>query len=159
MLDKPLLNRLYRYCAALTDQNDDAWDLLQTAVEKYLRAHPADIRNQYAYLIRIIRHQHIDDIRKMSNIDIESFDETLHTDTELDALEQTMINRDEIELFWRLLTLAEREVIFLWAVEGFSAREIALHLDISRGTVLSRLFRARKKIVSYQQNMELSAGL
>ena len=153
MLDKQLLNRLYRYCFALTADAEDAWDLLQNAVEKYLRARPAEIQNQHAYLIRIIRNQRIDDMRA-NKVEYDSFDETVHTDTSVNLLEQTMIYREELEQLWRLLTPAEREVLFLWAAEGYSAKEIASQLGISRNTVLSRIFRARKKIMTRQEQVK-----
>lgn len=156
MLDKSLLDRLYRYCIALTADEDDAWDLLQTAVEKYLRARPADVRNQYAYLVKIARRQRLDDLRKNKTVGYETFDEIVHTETET-TLEQTMIYREQLETAWRLLTMAEREVLFLWAAEGFSAQEIALRLEIPRGTVLARLFRARKKIITHQSALEREA--
>jgi len=43
MLDKELLNQLYRFAISLTNNDDQAYDLLQTCVEKYLKANLADI--------------------------------------------------------------------------------------------------------------------
>jgi len=40
----------------------------------------------------------------------------------------------------------EREALYLNAVEGYTAREIAKQTDMPRNTVLSLIFRARKKL-------------
>ncbi len=37
MLDKELLNQLYRFAISLTNNDDQAYDLLQTCIEKYLK--------------------------------------------------------------------------------------------------------------------------
>jgi RNA polymerase sigma-70 factor, ECF subfamily len=46
------------------------------------------------------------------------------------------------------LSAEQRAVFVLRAVEGLSYKDIALALDISAGTVMSRLFRARERLVA-----------
>jgi RNA polymerase sigma-70 factor (ECF subfamily) len=46
------------------------------------------------------------------------------------------------------MTTAEREILFLWAVEGYSTDEVARHLDRPRGSVLSIIHRMRKRLTS-----------
>jgi DNA-directed RNA polymerase specialized sigma24 family protein len=41
----------------------------------------------------------------------------------------------------------ERGALYLNAVEGYTAREIAKQTDMPRNTVLSLIFKARKKLV------------
>jgi len=48
----------------------------------------------------------------------------------------------------RGLSLADRQVITLSVLEGFSEAEIAAALGIARGTVKSRLSRAKKRLAS-----------
>jgi len=48
----------------------------------------------------------------------------------------------------RGLSLADRQVITLSVLEGFSEAEIALALGIARGTVKSRLSRAKRRLAS-----------
>ena len=47
------------------------------------------------------------------------------------------------------LNAGEREVLFLSAVMEYSATEIAKELSQPRGTVLSKLFRIKKKLSSF----------
>jgi RNA polymerase sigma-70 factor (ECF subfamily) len=58
-----------------------------------------------------------------------SFDETL-------ALEKALLS----------LTIEERELVTLKYLDGFSYDELAEYLEIPKGTVMSRLFHARKKL-------------
>jgi RNA polymerase sigma-70 factor (ECF subfamily) len=55
---------------------------------------------------------------------------------------------EQIRLESALLALSkeEREIIVLKYLEGFSYEELAAHLEIPRGTVMSRLFHARKHL-------------
>ena len=52
----------------------------------------------------------------------------------------------EIEEALESLSLEQRTVLLLAAVEGFTCQEIAEILDISIGTVMSRLSRARQEL-------------
>jgi RNA polymerase sigma-70 factor (ECF subfamily) len=51
-----------------------------------------------------------------------------------------------------------RQVVLLADVEGFSYREIAEILDIPVGTVMSRLFRARRKLQKGLYDFAVEAG-
>ena len=64
MLDKQVLNQLYRYAISLTNNDDQAYDLLQSCVEKYLKADLADIEKPIAYLKRVIHNEFIDQTRR-----------------------------------------------------------------------------------------------
>jgi RNA polymerase sigma-70 factor, ECF subfamily len=55
---------------------------------------------------------------------------------------------DQLKEAMALLSAEQRAVFVLRAVEGLSYKEIALALDISAGTVMSRLFRARERLVA-----------
>ena len=50
-MDKTLLNQLYRYAISLTGDGDEAYDLLQQAVESYLRQPDNSVRISSAYLM------------------------------------------------------------------------------------------------------------
>jgi RNA polymerase sigma factor (sigma-70 family) len=141
--DRPTLDRLFRYCLALAGNREDAEDLLHTALERFLRKRPDEVAEPVAYIRRIARNHHFDRLRRVRVVQMEALDNpALHAEVEHD-LESVMVDRLRVERVWGLLSPAEREVVYLWAVEGMSAREIAQHLDLPRGTVLSRLHRLR----------------
>lgn len=170
LFDKQQLNQLYRYCYALTVHRDDAYDLLQSALEKYLKNPPSASYSESAYLRRIIRNQFIDNVRRINNVKFESldtgtsegtFDDTFKSPYETNsfnsqdvisinsnALDEMLINEEMVDWIWSILDTVEREIVFLWAVEGYTAVEVSTELDMPRGTVLSRIHRLRKKIYS-----------
>ena len=53
-----------------------------------------------------------------------------------------------LERAMQSLTTEEREIVSLKYLEGMSYDELAVHLEIPRGTVMSRLFFARKRLNS-----------
>ena len=168
LFDKQQLNQLYRYCYALTVHRDDAYDLLQSALEKYLKNPPSASYSESAYLRRIIRNQFIDNIRRINSVKFESLDtgasesssdgsfkrsyetnpSNTHDVISIDSspLDEMLINEEMVDWIWSILDTIEREIVFLWAVEGYTAAEVSTELDMPRGTVLSRIHRLRKKI-------------
>jgi RNA polymerase sigma-70 factor (ECF subfamily) len=150
MLDKAELNRLYRYAYSLSAQPDDAYDLLQSALEKHLRSKPnQSLENESAYVRKIIRNQFIDQARRQQCVPFETLEDadTLALDTM--PLDSLLIQNELIEAIWAMLNTAEREILFLWAVEGHTASEIAIEINAPRGTILSRIYRLRQKITTH----------
>ena len=148
MFDTKALQQLYRYCYTLCCNEHNAYDLLQTSIEKYLRSnHHAS--NPIAYTKRIIHNQFIDDCRRHNIVQFESVEEDhLPTDIDIQTLESIIINDDMVEKVLDYLDPGEREIIYFWAIEGFSTSQIAEQLEIPKGTILSRIYRLRKKLIS-----------
>ena len=146
MLDKELLNRLFRYAMSLSNQQADAYDLLQSSLVKFLSGNWQSVSNPSAYIRRMIRNQYIDQTRRHARVAFELIEnqDALAHDTQ--SLEDFVINENLVEHIWKMLEAAEREVLFLWAIEGFTTKEIAAEINAPRGTVLSRIHRIRKKI-------------
>ena len=69
-------------------------------------------------------------------------------DTEIIAPREGVSNEERIALEKALLSLSreDREIVTLKYLDGLSYDEIAEHLEIPRGTVMSRLFYARKQL-------------
>lgn len=101
-----------------------------------------------AYLRRIIRNRFIDDLRRIQNgpAEIVSMADLPENHDGRD-LESMAISADLVEQMFSLLSPDEREILYFWAVEGYSSRQLARHLDIPHGTVLSRIYRMRKKLI------------
>lgn len=69
-------------------------------------------------------------------------------------MRQLQNSRDiaQLEALLARLPLAQREVLLLRELEGFSYQEMASALDISEGTVKSRLGRARTAVLKARRD-------
>lgn len=147
MFDRELLDSLYRYCFTLVADENEAYDLLQSSIEKYLKVDAGEIENKRAYMKRIIRNQYIDECRKRAKVTEEEFDESVtYVDINTNSLEKIVATQYQVEAVWRKLNASEREIMYFWAVEGYTTNELAEFLDMSRGTLLSKIHRLRKRL-------------
>jgi RNA polymerase sigma-70 factor (ECF subfamily) len=147
MFDRDTLNRLYRYSRSLCEQDSDAFDLLQSALERCVRTPPRDPAAAVSYAMKVIRNLFVDQCRSDARVSLEPFDEHGSAlDFDLSGLESLMMDRSELELAWAELSVVEREILYLWAVEGYSTNEVAGHLDRPRNTVLSIIHRMRQRL-------------
>jgi RNA polymerase sigma factor (sigma-70 family) len=78
--------------------------------------------------------------------------------TDLQPLEDLVMARDTLRHAWAVLSPAEREVLHLWAVEGYTVDEISQHTGTPRGTLLARLHRLRRRLAEQQQS-QLASGV
>jgi len=157
MLDRSQINALFHYCLSLAADKPAAEDLLQSSLERLLNLKPP-ANNPFAYARKIIRNQFIDNCRRQNIVDFEALDD--HEPMLLDEqdLEKMTIDANLIEIFMGVLGNAEREVLFLWAVAGFTASEIAKETNTARGTVLARLYRIRKKCQNLDRETKMGGG-
>lgn len=147
MFDNESLQMLYRYCYSLTSNQHNAYDLLQGALEKFIKSN-ATANQPTAYIKRIIYNQFIDDCRKQKIIQFENIEEaTLPTDFDVRTLENLLVDEDMAEKILQSLEPDEREIMYCWAIEGFSTSEIAIKLEKPKGTILSKIYRMRKKLI------------
>ena len=140
-----LIQAGYRYAYALQNDPGEAQGLVHDA---WLRASKSTGKTpDKALLFRCVRNIHIDHYRRSRNVRFSSVD-----DLGRDAGDQTgafdVAEIPDAELQSALSTLreAEREVLFLSIVEGYTAGEIAELTGSRRGTVLSLIHRARLKL-------------
>jgi RNA polymerase sigma-70 factor, ECF subfamily len=141
------LQLLYRYSYALTGDEQNAYDLLQSSIEKYLST-GNNSANKIPFLKRIIKNKHIDNYRHDKIIDFDSFDDNVFPlDYDAKDLEDLIINEDMVDKILSALNTDEREIIFYWAYEGYSAQQISDALEIPRGTILSKLHRIKARLV------------
>lgn len=124
-----------------------AYDLLQSSIEKFLKIDSDVIENKRAYMRKTIRNQFIDVMRKQAKFDEEEFDDTVtYVDMDISSLENLIADRFDVEAIWQKLTPSEREIMYFWAVEGYTTSELSEMIGISRGTLLSRIYRLRKRL-------------
>ena len=159
IFDRPVLQRLFRYGCTLCNNQDDACDLLQYALEKMLqnptsRKHASDL----AYVRAIMRNRFIDEYRRSNRFPEQSYDDNSTVAMDETSLEDMVIAQVDLEIVWEILDPFEREILYYWAVEEMTAQEISSQIDVPRGTVLSRIYRVRKKVESEIGSGRLSGG-
>lgn len=146
--DHAMLNRLYRYAYVLTGEEAGAYDLLQDTVERCLRKPPTEAASPESYARRVMRNRFIDLLRRRRispEVEADAGDiETLAIDTR--CLDELMVSRQQLELVWSQLQGIEREILYLWAIDGMTASEIAAATGSRRGTILSRMHRLRCRL-------------
>lgn len=145
------LNNLHRYAYALCTNQDDTYDLLHYALEKYLNkpeiaesAGHNSARN-LAYVRSIMRNHFIDECRKSARFPEQGYDDNLLVVIDETSLEDTVIAQLDLVIIWKEFSAVEKEILYYSAVTGMTAQEIADQTATPRGTVLSRLYRLRKK--------------
>ncbi|MCF6282584.1 MAG: sigma-70 family RNA polymerase sigma factor [Candidatus Polarisedimenticolaceae bacterium] len=151
MIDKSELDTLFRYALALCQDRDEAYDLLYSNIEKLLNPgkNIQPVNNKMAFMKRCIRNSYFDiqrhkKIRLIKSDTLQNEHQALQQ--QLESLEESMIKQQEVEHLLEGLKSEERELLYLWAVEGYTAQEIADLQGGGRGTWLSRMHRIKAKL-------------
>lgn len=154
-----LLNRGFRYALSLAHDEAVAEDLVQEACLKVLKARGPWHRG---YLFPAIRNAFIDRWRRGQRIQMESL---CATDPEGDATEplsskdeSCLADKDLIDRALSHLRPEEREVIYLASVEGYTAQELSDLLGKPRGTILSLIYRSKRKLAAYVGRLDPEAA-
>jgi RNA polymerase sigma-70 factor (ECF subfamily) len=146
-----LLPRLRRFALVLCRSQPLADDLVQGACERAL-AH-ADSWTPGtrfdAWMFRILRNHWIDHLRRTK---AEGMTEDVATQTQLigDPGEGPILSKlalSEVQQAIESLPQEQREVLVLVCADDLSYREAAEVLHVPIGTIMSRLARARKRLV------------
>lgn len=151
--------RVYSLVYGMVRNREDARDITQDAFVKAYR-NLSTFRLEsgfYTWLYRIAMNLAIDFVRKRSRREISSFDEGVAArdgDEIAEAHNDDGPSRqlERKQLFGKIMDAMEllpedqRQVILLRELEGMQYREIAEIMGIPEGTVMSRLFYARKKL-------------
>lgn len=154
--------KVYAMIYNMVKSEADAWDLAQEAFIKAWKALPKfEARSSfYTWLYRISHNVTYDWMRKRKIQAEGEFDESVQQSVDpkaktipfKEALPDEKLQhqelRERIEQAIAQLSPEHRAVILLKEVEGRQYNEIAEIVGISIGTVMSRLFYARKKLQS-----------
>jgi RNA polymerase sigma-70 factor, ECF subfamily len=149
-LAMPLFDQLYNFARWLTQDTAEAEDLVQETYTKALRGFSSfqEGSNFRAWIYRILRNSFLSSrtgLKTMIPLDGEA-DETL-LPAESTTPESVLMEKADREAVQQALTdlpVPFREILLLCEVEEMSYQDIAETLAIPMGTVMSRLFRARK---------------
>jgi RNA polymerase sigma-70 factor, ECF subfamily len=154
--------RVFGMIYNMVHSEQDAWDLAQDSFVKAWKSIKR-FRGQssfYTWIYRIVMNVTIDWLRKKQikagdaefddSIQLKEVDPASKTSPKADALpsekmEQQEI-RSEIDKAIAQLSPEHRAVILMKEIDGMQYHEIAESLGCSIGTVMSRLFYARKKL-------------
>jgi RNA polymerase sigma-70 factor (ECF subfamily) len=152
--------KVYGMCYHLVQNEQDAWDLAQEAFIKAWRA-LATFKGDasfYTWIYRIAHNSTYDWLRKRKIESAGEFDDERQSGVAAGAEavpkpdrgpDEILKNRelgDRIQRAIAQLSPDHRTVVLLREVEGASYEEIAQIMETSLGTVMSRLFYARKKL-------------
>ncbi len=153
--------KVYGISFGMLHNSDDAMDVAQ---ETFIKVHRyldnfKGTSSFYTWLYRITVNLCIDHMRKHKKAQVLDFDEAIghDEDTPNEIVPSTLgMNparnldqaemREMIDKALETLSPAHRAVILMREVEGLSYKEIAEVLEISIGTVMSRLFHARRRM-------------
>jgi len=154
--------RVFGMIYNMVHNEQDAWDLAQDSFLKAWKS-IARFRGQasfYTWIYRIVMNVTIDSIRKKQirgggaefddAIQLKEIDPASRTVPHADALPHERMERKEIrariDAAIAQLSPEHRAVILMKEIEEMQYHEIAESLGCSIGTVMSRLFYARKKL-------------
>lgn len=153
--------RAYSVAYGVLKHKQDALDVVQESFVKVHR-HLASFHGSssfYTWLYRIVMNLAIDHLRRRKTSRPVEYDDAVRRDVESDdTILARMLDQNprkaaiRRELVQKIdAALAElpdyhREVILLREIEGLSYEEMAEVLDVPKGTIMSRLFHARKKM-------------
>ena len=153
----PHLNAAYNLARWLTRNDHDAEDVVQEAslrAFKYWGGFSG--RDCRSWLLAIVRNTFYTFIRQqsvqpalLSEGDVDDVDDG-NPNPELTALQNA--DRELLKSALEELPVEFREAIVLREMEGLSYKEIADIADVPIGTVMSRLARGRKKLLSQLMN-------
>lgn len=153
----PHLDAMYNFALRLTNDEDDAHDLVQDTCMRAFRFIGSFEPGTYAkaWLFRILKNNFINDYRKKSRgpskVEFEWVEQSFAGEEDPEPafqadLKAETVNEmlgDEITTAIQALPVDFRMIIILCDLEEFSYEEMAKILNIPIGTVRSRLHRAR----------------
>ena len=151
-LAMPLFDQLYNFARWLTQDTAEAEDLVQETYAKALRGFSSfqTGTNFRAWMYRILRNSFLSSRTGLKLTVALDPDNEEHILPAMTATPESILveeaDREMVRQALVELPLPFREILLLCDVEEMSYQEISETLSIPAGTVMSRLFRARKAL-------------
>ena len=153
-LAMPLFDQLYNFAHWLTQNRDEAEDLVQETYVKALKGFSSFQlgTNFRAWMYRILRNTFLTSrtgLRATSTVPLDAEEDGRELAVEKETPETILMKSSNSQLMQSAiddLPVHFREILLLCEVEEMSYQEIAETLSIPIGTVMSRLSRARKTL-------------
>jgi RNA polymerase sigma-70 factor (ECF subfamily) len=141
------LPRLTRFATRLSGSREAGEDLVQETLERVLRSPRRVSGSEFAYLARALRNSHVDRVRA----DVRRTQTTTEPAVleSIAAPERTAVSLEARAVLEAVAQLPDdyREVVVAVDVSGLSYAEAAEGLGIPIGTVMSRLYRGRRRVM------------
>ena len=158
----PLFERLYNFAHWLTQDREEAEDLVQETYAKALKGFPSfqSGTNFRAWIYQILRNTFLTSrtglkVSATVPLDLEGDQEILPTARH--TPESILLERSTRQLVQQALgklPVPYREVLLLCEFEEMSYQEISALLSVPMGTVMSRLSRARRALRTSVQELQ-----
>jgi RNA polymerase sigma-70 factor, ECF subfamily len=155
-LATPLFDQLYNFAHWLTQNRDEAEDLVQETYVKALKGFSSFQlgTNFRAWIYRILRNTFLTSRKGLKvtmtvPLDFDEEEEGPETAIERDTPETILLARSSDEMLQKAideLPVYFREILLLCEVEEMSYQDISETLAVPIGTVMSRLSRARQTL-------------
>ncbi|MFZ0869003.1 MAG: sigma-70 family RNA polymerase sigma factor [Candidatus Sulfotelmatobacter sp.] len=161
-LAMPLFGQLYNFANWLTQNREEAEDLVQETYAKALKGFASfqSGTNFRAWIYRILRNSFLTSrtgLKATMTVPLDPEENGPELAVERDTPETILFERSDRELLQRAideLPVYFREILLLCDVEEMSYQEIAATLGIPIGTVMSRLYRARRALRETVRKMQ-----
>jgi len=158
----PLFERLYNFAHWLTQNREEAEDLVQETYAKALRGFRSFQQgtNFRAWIYQILRNTFLTSrtglkVSATEPLEVDGEEDVIHADR--DTPESIFLQRSDQRLVQEALgklPVPFREVLLLCEFEEMSYQEISATLAVPIGTVMSRLSRARRALKTSVMEMQ-----
>lgn len=158
-LDDGLLEKLFGFCYARTNDSYEAQDLCSDIIFALVKSANSDgeILDLYSFVWRVAKNVYADfskNKRKYADTFYEGYaDDILASVAEDEYDDSSMDLLDTVYKRIAFLTKAYRDVMILYYLDGLSTAEIAKKQNIGESAVRQRLFLARQKIKNEVEEM------
>lgn len=147
---EPYHARMFAYAVALSRDRDRAQDIFQECIARALAAHevPENEPTFRGWLFAILRNIWIDQSRsgrRRAELEQEFVADLV---PEPVSLESVFVDAFSVRQAYARLSIEHREILALVDISGFSYEEAAAMIAIPRGTVMSRVSRARQALAA-----------
>ncbi|MEX0981899.1 MAG: RNA polymerase sigma factor [Bacteroidales bacterium] len=145
-----VLLQAYRFAYSLSNNKEEAEDLLHDACVRILKKNlPLNVW----YFIPVIRNLFIDKKRRAKRF--LNFNANFNRSS---TVYVTANPEPVLELALAKLKPEERELLYLFIVEEYTAQELSELLEKPRGTILSTVHRAKQKLKILMDEKSISNG-